>query len=103
VNESESSCHLSCPGSYLCRLQVAFALSEPSINHLPHIKILATGGNYRRIWSHQLYHVATPRCSSRGPLINNVPELRKGANVSVETDCANRQRKYDQQSLVEIG
>ncbi len=69
---------------FLCSLQVAFA-AEPSNNHLPNIKILATGGTIAGSGATSTTTVGyTAAVVPVDALINNVPELKKVANVSGE-------------------
>ena len=65
-------------------MQVAFA-AEPSNNHLPNVKILATGGTIAGSGATSTTTVGyTAAVVPVDALINNVPELKKVANVSGE-------------------
>ncbi|MDD3158387.1 type II asparaginase [Anaeromusa sp.] len=69
---------------FLCSMQVAFA-AEPSNNHLPNVKILATGGTIAGSGATSTTTVGyTAAVVPVDALINNVPELKKVANVSGE-------------------
>ena len=65
---------------FLCSMQVAFA-AEPSNNHLPNVKILATGGTIAGSGATSTTTVGyTAAVAPVDALINNVPELKKVAN-----------------------